>query len=102
MSSHGNDPWLLNRSRQTTDFCRGCKAVQPWHFDVHEDHRVMHFMGEPQQTRHLVMANNEAVISPPWSMHFGVGTSSYGFIWGMAGENQEFTDMDPVPVRDIR
>lgn len=73
-----------------------------YYFDVHEDHRVMHFMGEPQQTRHLVMANNEAVISPPWSMHFGVGTSSYGFIWGMAGENQEFTDMDPVPVRDIR
>jgi len=73
-----------------------------YYFDVHEDHRVMHFMGEPQQTRHLVMANNEAVISPPWSMHFGVGTSSYGFIWGMAGENQEFIDMDPVPVRDIR
>lgn len=73
-----------------------------YYFDVHEDHRVMHFMGEPQQTRHLVMANNEAVISPPWSMHFGVGTSSYGFIWGMAGENQEFTDMDPVPVREIR
>ena len=73
-----------------------------YYFDVHEDHRVMHFMGEPQQTRHLVMANNEAVISPPWSMHFGVGTSSYGFIWGMAGENQEFTDMDPIPVREIR
>lgn len=73
-----------------------------FYFDVHEDHRVMHFMGEPQQTRHLVMANNEAVISPPWSMHFGVGTSSYGFIWGMAGENQEFTDMDPVAIRDIQ
>ena len=73
-----------------------------FYFDVHPDHRVMHFMGEPQETRHLVIANNEAAISAPWSMHFGVGTASYGFIWGMAGENKEFTDMDPQPIATLR
>lgn len=73
-----------------------------FYFDVPDAHRVMHFMGEPQETRHLVMANHEAVISAPWSMHFGVGTTNYGFIWGMAGENKEFTDMDPVPVATIK
>jgi len=73
-----------------------------FYFDLHEAQRVMHFMGEPQETRHLVVANNEAIISPPWSMHFGVGTANYGFIWGMAGENKEFTDMDPVPVAAIK
>jgi 4-deoxy-L-threo-5-hexosulose-uronate ketol-isomerase len=72
-----------------------------FYFDLPETHRVMHFMGEPKETRHLVMANQEAVISAPWSMHFGVGTASYGFIWGMAGENKEFTDMDPVPIAAI-
>lgn len=73
-----------------------------FYFDVPDAHRVFHFMGEPQETRHLVMGNHEAVVSPPWSMHFGVGTGNYGFIWGMAGENKEFTDMDPVPVVEIR
>ena len=73
-----------------------------FYFDVHQDHRVMHFMGEPQETRHLVIANNEAAISAPWSMHFGVGTASYGFIWGMAGENKEFTDMDPQPIATLK
>jgi 4-deoxy-L-threo-5-hexosulose-uronate ketol-isomerase len=73
-----------------------------FYFDVPDAHRVMHFMGEPRETRHLVMADQEAVISAPWSMHFGVGTACYGFIWGMAGENKEFTDMDPVPVVEIR
>ncbi|RZK46855.1 MAG: 5-dehydro-4-deoxy-D-glucuronate isomerase [Pedobacter sp.] len=72
-----------------------------FYFDVDPAHRVMHFMGEPQETRHLVIGNHEAALSAPWSMHFGVGTSSYGFIWGMAGENKEFTDMDAVPVASI-
>ena len=73
-----------------------------FYFNLDAAQRVMHFMGQPQETRHIVMANNEAVISAPWSMHFGVGTANYGFIWGMAGENKEFTDMDPVPVATIK
>jgi len=73
-----------------------------FYFDLNEAHRVMHFMSEPQETRHLVVANYEVAISAPWSMHFGVGTSNYGFIWGMAGENQVFSDMDQVPVAEIK
>ncbi len=73
-----------------------------FYFDVPADHRVFHFMGEPQETRHLVMGNHDAVLSAPWSMHFGCGTSNYGFIWGMAGENQVFTDMDPAPVATLK
>lgn len=73
-----------------------------FYFDVDAANRVMHFMGEPQETRHLVIANHEAAISAPWSMHFGVGTASYGFIWGMAGENKEFTDMDPQPIASLK
>jgi len=73
-----------------------------FYFDVPAEHRVFHFMGQPQETRHLVMANHEAAISAPWSMHFGCGTSSYGFIWGMAGENQVFSDMDPAPITTLK
>jgi 4-deoxy-L-threo-5-hexosulose-uronate ketol-isomerase len=73
-----------------------------FYFDLPETARVFHFMGERQETRNFVIANNEAVISPPWSMHFGCGTSNYGFIWGMAGENQAFTDMDPAPIAELR
>jgi 4-deoxy-L-threo-5-hexosulose-uronate ketol-isomerase len=73
-----------------------------FYFDLDANHRLMHFMGQPQETRHLVLANHQAVISPPWSMHFGVGTINYGFIWGMAGENKEFTDMDAVSISSIK
>ena len=73
-----------------------------FYFDVAAEHRVFHFMGQPQETRHLVMANHEAVISAPWSMHYGCGTSNYGFIWGMAGENQVFSDMDPAPIATLK
>ena len=73
-----------------------------FYFDVKEDQRVFHFMGQPQETRHLVMANHEAVISAPWSIHSGCGTAAYGFIWGMAGENYTYTDMDPAPLKDLR
>lgn len=72
------------------------------YFDLDLAHRIFHFMGQPQQTRHIVMKTDEAVISPPWSTHFGSGTSNYSFIWGMAGENLDYTDMDPAPVASIR
>ena len=73
-----------------------------FYFDVPRNHGVMHFMGEPQETRHLWVQNDEAIISPPWSIHAGSGTSSYSFIWAMAGENQDFTDMDFFKLKEIR
>jgi 4-deoxy-L-threo-5-hexosulose-uronate ketol-isomerase len=68
------------------------------YLDIPEDSLVFHFMGEPTETRHIVMRNEQAVISPSWSIHSGVGTNCYSFIWGMAGENQTFTDMDDVAI----
>ncbi len=73
-----------------------------FYFDLPQQHRVFHLMGEPTETRHIVMANQEAVISPPWSVHCGSGTTHYGFIWAMAGENYTFTDMDPVAITEMR
>lgn len=73
-----------------------------FYFDVPEAQRIFHFMGEPKQTRNLILANHQAVISAPWSVHFGCGTSNYAFIWAMAGENQLFTDMDPEPITGLR
>ena len=72
------------------------------YFNMEADTRVMHFMGEPTETRHLVVANEQAVISPSWSIHSGCGTSNYTFIWGMCGENMTFDDMDHVAMGDLR
>lgn len=72
------------------------------YFEMPEDAIVMHYMGEPDETRHIVMRNEEAVISPSWSIHAGCGTRAYTFIWGMVGENQAFNDMDDVAMKDLR
>ncbi|SCJ07175.1 4-deoxy-L-threo-5-hexosulose-uronate ketol-isomerase 1 [uncultured Clostridium sp.] len=73
-----------------------------FYFDMEEDTRVIHLMGEPTETRHLIVKNEQAIISPSWSIHSGVGTSNYTFIWGMCGENQTFNDMDNVPMETLR
>jgi 4-deoxy-L-threo-5-hexosulose-uronate ketol-isomerase len=72
------------------------------YFQVPPSAAIFHFMGQPTATRHLVVRDLEAVLSPPWSIHSGVGTSAYSFVWGMGGENQEFADMDPAPVAQLR
>ncbi|MFC1651300.1 5-dehydro-4-deoxy-D-glucuronate isomerase [Candidatus Latescibacterota bacterium] len=72
------------------------------YFDMNADTIVFHFIGEPEETRHVVVKNGQAVISPSWSIHSGCGTGSYTFIWAMGGENQDFGDMDGVPVQNIK
>ncbi len=72
------------------------------YFDIAQGHRVAHFMGEPQETRALWMGEKDIALSPSWSIHSGVGTGSYAFIWGMGGENQRFDDMDGFPISELR
>jgi 4-deoxy-L-threo-5-hexosulose-uronate ketol-isomerase len=73
-----------------------------FYFDLPSDQKIVHYMGEGNETRHIMVRNYEAVVSPPWSIHSGCGTTNYNFIWGMAGENIDYTDMDPVSIVDLR
>lgn len=72
------------------------------YFDMSADDRVFHFLGEPRHTRHMVVANEQAILSPGWSIHSGAGTANYSFVWAMAGDNVEFDDMDWVEMGDLR
>ncbi|MDE3105284.1 MAG: 5-dehydro-4-deoxy-D-glucuronate isomerase [Acidobacteriota bacterium] len=73
-----------------------------FYFDVDPEHRVLHLMGPPDATSHLVMQDKDVVVSPGWSIHAGVGTKNYAFCWGMGGENQDYADMDPAPITELR
>jgi len=73
-----------------------------FYFDLEEGQTVSHFMGQPTETRHIFLKNRDAVISPEWSIHSGVGTSNYSFIWGMAGENMDYGDMDAVKTDELK
>ncbi|MGK9055147.1 5-dehydro-4-deoxy-D-glucuronate isomerase [Neorhizobium petrolearium] len=72
------------------------------YFDLPEEERVIHLMGRPEETRHLVVKNLDAVLSPAWSIHMGAGTAQYAFVWGMTGENQEYNDVAPVALSELR
>ena len=71
------------------------------YFGIAPEERVFHFMGDPQETRHIAVGNKNIVISPPWSIHSGCGTANYTFCWGMGGENQHFADMDEIPTNKL-
>lgn len=73
-----------------------------FYFDLPEGQRIIHFMGQPHETRHIFLNNEQAILSPSWSIHSGTATASYSFIWAMAGENMAFTDMDPVTVQELQ
>ncbi len=73
-----------------------------FYFDLDHAQRIIHLMGQPTETRHLMVANHQAIISPPWSIHSGCGTSNYSFIWGMAGENLDYADMDLIAIADLK
>lgn len=76
------------------------EAYLYWGMDA--DARVLHLMGEPQETRHLFIGNEEGAISPPWSVHSGAGIGAYTFIWAMAGDNVDYTDMEFIQPKDLR
>lgn len=73
-----------------------------FYFDLADNQRIIHFMGEPHETRHMFLNNEEAIVSPSWSIHSGVATGNYSFIWAMAGENMAFTDMDAVNIKNLQ
>ena len=73
-----------------------------FYLNLSKGQAICHFMGQPKETRHIWMGNNQAVLSPSWSIHSGVATSNYSFIWGMAGENLDFTDMDVIVLEELR